>query len=224
MKRPSPSLVVSVLALVVATGGTSYAAATIGTNDIQNQAVTSAKIKTGNLVSHDILDGTIREQDLSPSVQAGLGSDSRWVLVNAAGQIEAASDDDFEIVAAYPADPAAANGNVYIDAGEDLSNNGFVATIALQNTSDQNADGISNGTAPNADANPEFSGEIAVSRCNVGAPTTPPTPPTACAPEGARNANSFVVSPRNSDGTRTTADTRKRFYVILAGDSSDRVN
>jgi hypothetical protein len=139
------------------------------------------------------------------------------VLVNAAGQIEAASDDDFTIVAAYPASPDAANGNVYIDAGEDLSDNGIVASIALQNTSDQNADGISNGAAPGPDANPEFSGEISVSRCNTGAPTMPATPPTACAPEGARNAQSFVVSPRNSDGTRTTADTRKRFYVVLAG-------
>ncbi len=65
MKRPSPSLVVSVLALVVATGGTSYAAATVGTSDIQAGAVTSAKIATENVGSLDIKDGTIRNRDLS---------------------------------------------------------------------------------------------------------------------------------------------------------------
>ncbi len=238
MKRPSPSLVVSILALVVATGGTSYAAATVGTDDLEANAVTSAKIATENVGSLDIKDGTIRDRDLSADTRRGLqgprgaaGADgqdgqdghdatTRWALVNAAGQIEASSG-GFTIVAAYPVTPDAANGNVYINANEDLSDNGLVATIALQNTSDLDGDGVSNGTAPGPDANPEFSGEISVSRCNVGAPTMPPTPPTACAPEGARNATSFVVSPRNSDGTRTGADTRKRFYVVLTGDSSD---
>ncbi len=218
MKPPSPSLAVSVLALVVATAGTSYAAATVGTADIQNQAVTSAKIATENVGSLDIRNGTVKREDLRPEVAGQL--DGRWLLINAVGEIEASSG-GFTVVAAYPASPAAANGNVYIDAGEDLADNGIVATIALQNTTDQDADGISNGTSADPDANPEFSGEIAVSRCNVGAPTTPATPPTACAPEGARNAQSLVVSPRNSDGTRTTADTRKRFYVVLTGDSSD---
>ena len=78
---------------------------------------------------------------------------------------------------------------------------------------------------PGADANPEFSGEVAVSMCGVTDQT-----PTNCAPPGAQNDRSFVVSPRMSDGTVTSgagtpADpgTRKRFYVIITGDSSDYV-
>ena len=42
--------------------------------------------------------------------------------------------------------------------------------------------------------------------------------PTNCAPTAAQNNTSFVVSPRNSDGSVTSADTRKRFYVVVTGD------
>ncbi|MDP2709725.1 MAG: hypothetical protein Q8O56_00780 [Solirubrobacteraceae bacterium] len=137
---------------------------------------------------------------------------SRWFLVNAAGQIEAQSG-GFTITTCYPADPAAANGNCYVDTGADLTNKGINATIALQNTTDQNGDGITNGTAPGADANPEFSGEISASRCftpGEGAIVN-------CAPTGTNNPNHVVISPRNSDGTATTDGTRKRFYVTIAG-------
>jgi hypothetical protein len=65
-------------------------------------------------------------------------------------------------------------------------------------------------------ADPEFSGEIAASQCGL--------PITACAPPGAGNVNHFVVSPRMSDGSVTTSDTgRKRFYVVITGDSTDYV-
>ncbi len=136
---------------------------------------------------------------------------TRWLLVNAAGEIERQSG-GFRIVAAYPANPNAANGNVYIDAGEDLTDNGITATIALQNTDNQRG-GTMNGTNgedgnPDAGDNLEFSGEISATQCQLPGIV-------ACAPEGARNPNSFVVSPRLSNGERTTNDTRKRFYVMI---------
>ena len=43
-----------------------------------------------------------------------------------------------------------------------------------------------------------------------------------CAPAGTDNTNHLVVSPRNSDGSFTTDGARKRFYVVVTGDSSDR--
>jgi len=135
---------------------------------------------------------------------------TRWFLVNAAGVIEAQSG-GFTITACYPAAPAAANGNCYVNTGEDLTNNGVSATIALQNTTDQNGDTITNGRAPGDNANPEFSGEITASRCftpGAGAIVN-------CAPTGTNNPNHVVVSPRNSDGSFTTDGTRKRFYVTI---------
>jgi hypothetical protein len=51
-RRPSASLVISMLALVVALGGTAYAAATlpknsVGTKQLKNKAVTTSKIANG---------------------------------------------------------------------------------------------------------------------------------------------------------------------------------
>lgn len=224
LHKPSPALGVSIAALVVATGGTSYAAAMIGSADIENDSIRSVDVRDGKLKSRDVKDGTLRKKDLGfdatgprgPEGPQGPAGESRWALVNAAGEIEAQSG-GFTVAAAYPtltntAVPPApdnslrANGNVYIDAGEDLTDNGIVATIALQNSVDQNGDGNTNGRGGNAF---EFSGEISTSICGL--------PGTACAPPGTNTTEYLVVSPRNSDGSVTTGTERKRFYVVVTG-------
>jgi len=58
LHRPSPALVVSVIALTVALGGTSYAAIvlpanSVGTRQIKKNAVTTAKVKNGSLRNAD---------------------------------------------------------------------------------------------------------------------------------------------------------------------------
>lgn len=233
-RRPSAALIVSVFALLVALGGTSYAAVKIQTRDIAQGAVTSAKIKNETIGSNDVRDGSLRARDFGGALPAGPEGPrgpqgpagvSRWALVDSSGAIVAQSG-GFTVTTAYPtlantapdgqpSNALRANGNVYINAGEDLSDNGIIATVALQNTVDLNGDTVVNGRAPGADANPEFSGEIAVSQCG--------TPITACAPAGTGNTNHLVVSPRNSDGSPTTDGQRKRFYVIVTGDSTDPV-
>ena len=230
LRRPSPSMAVSVLALVVASTGTSYATGLIGSSDIKNNSVSSVDLKnrtikgkdvrTGAIGAKQVKDGSLRSRDFKagqlpagaqgPAGPAGVG---RWALVDATGAIIAQSG-GFTVAAGYVAAPAAANGNVYINAGENLANNGVIATIALQNTVDQDGDGVMNGRAPGADANPEFSGEIAAAVCTPGV--------VNCAPPGTGNTNHLVVSPRNSDGSFTTDADRKRFYVVVTGDSSDR--
>ena len=230
LRRPSPSMAVSVMALVVASTGTSYATGLIGSADIQNGSIQSKDVKDGSLKGRDIKgssigsnkirNGSLKERDFKdgvlqagpagPQGPAGVG---RWALVDATGTIIAQSG-GFSVTAGYPAAPAAANGNVYINAGENLSNNGIIAVVALQNTVDQNGDMVMNGRAPGADANPEFSGEIAAAMCQPGV--------VNCAPPGTANTNHLVVSPRNSDGSFTTDGARKRFYVVVTGDSSDR--
>lgn len=218
LHKPTPAMAVSVMALVVAMGGTSYAAAMIGSADIKNDSVRSVDVK----------DGTLKKKDLrfeatgprGPQGVEGPAGAGRWVLINAAGEIEAQSG-GFTVAAAYPTLPDTAvppapnnslraNGNVYIDAGEELTDNGVVATIALQNSVDTNNDGNTNGRGGNSF---EFSGEISTSICGLAG--------TACAPMGTNTTDHFVVSPRNSDGSVTSGTERKRFYVILSGDSSD---
>ncbi len=146
------------------------------------------------------------------------GSSTRWFLVDATGAIVAQSG-GFTVAAAYPelantapagspSNALRAAGNVYVDAGEDLSGSGIVATIALQNQVDQNGDGVTNGRAGSPDANPEFSGEISATLCGV-------TGVVACAPAGTNNTEHLVISPRLSDGSVTTSQDRKRFYVVI---------
>ena len=224
-RRPSPALIVSSLALVVATGGTSYAAVMITGKDIKNNTVTSKDVRNNTIKSKDVKNKSLRAKDfrasdlpVGPAGPAGPAGAGRWALVNAAGQIEAQSG-GFSVTAGYPALPSPGNGNVYINANEPLGNNGIVTSIALQNRIDQNGDAVTNGRAAGADTNPEFSGEISVSQC---APTN--TAATNCAPTGTNNVNHFVVSPRNSDGSFTSDGVdRKRFYVIITGDSTDYV-
>jgi 2',3'-cyclic-nucleotide 2'-phosphodiesterase (5'-nucleotidase family) len=216
MKKPSPSILVSSAALLVALGGTSYAAVQVTGKDIKNGTVTTKDVKNNNLTGRDIKNGSVKGKDLKPGT---IPTGARWALVNAAGQIEAQSG-GFTVVSAYPtlaptatdAQGLRANGNVYVDAGEPLGNNAITAQVVLQNTVDQNGDGVTNGRG--ATANPEFSGEISVSQCG--------TPVTACAPAGTAVPNVFAVSPRLSDGSVTTGENRKRFYVVVVGDSSDR--
>ena len=238
LRRPSPSMAVSVMALVVASTGTSYAAGLIGSDDIRNNSITTRDVKDGSLKGRDvkgdsigsnkIRNGSLKSKDfkagqlpagaVGPAGPAGVG---RWALVDSTGAIIAQSG-GFSVAAAYPTlAPAGtdvtglrANGNVYINAGENLSNNGILAVVALQNTVDQNGDGVTNGRAAGGDANPEFSGEITAAMCQPGV--------VNCAPPGTGNTNHLVVSPRNSDGSFTTDGTRKRFYVVVTGDSSDR--
>jgi hypothetical protein len=214
LTKPSPSLVVSSAALLVALGGTSYAAATINGANLKNGSVTGKKIASKTITSQDIKNGSIKAKSLKDGV---VPDAARWALVNAAGQIEAQSG-GFTVVAAYPTLPNTAtapapdnslraNGNVYLDTGSALAGHAITATVVLQNTVDQNGDGITSGRATGADSNPEFAGEISVSQCG--------TPITACAPPGAASNNVLVVSPRDSDGTVTTDSDRKRFYVVV---------
>lgn len=241
LRRPSPSMAVSIMALVVASTGTSYAAGLIGSDDIRNNSIQSKDVKDGSLKGRDIKgssigsnkirNGSLKSKDfkagqlpagaVGPAGPAGVG---RWALVDATGAIIAQSG-GFTVTAAYPTLPntavapadnsARANGNVYINAGENLSNNGIITTIALQNTTDLNpTDGVTTGRAAGPDANPEFSGEITAAMCQPGV--------VNCAPPGTGNFNHLVVSPRNSDGSFTTDGARKRFYVVVTGDSSDR--
>ena len=64
LRRPSPALVVAVLALSVALGGTSYAAMTI----------TGAQVKDGSITTRDIRDHTLRTEDFERGSRPALAS------------------------------------------------------------------------------------------------------------------------------------------------------
>jgi hypothetical protein len=65
-RRPSPAMVVALVALFVALGGTSYGVATgsIGSRQIKNNSIRSKDIRNNNVRGKDIRTGTIRSSDV----------------------------------------------------------------------------------------------------------------------------------------------------------------
>ena len=66
--RPSPALVVSVIALVAATGGTGYAAAKIA-----KDSVGAREIRAGAVASSELKDGSVRLRDLAAEARPTAG-------------------------------------------------------------------------------------------------------------------------------------------------------
>ncbi len=197
---PRPAMIVAMLALVVALGGSAYAASKIDTGDIKNNAITARQVengtlkgkdfKTGGLTTGDVRDGKLQLKDLSDSAIAQLRP--RWLLLNEQGQIEEQSG-GFTVIDGYQT-----NDNVYVDSGSSMVGHGITATVALQNKLELD------GT-PGSD--PSFDGQVSVGRCQ--------TTTVECAPPGAKNENAFVVSPRKDDGTATGPANRERVYVEI---------
>ncbi len=89
IRLPSPSLVISCLALGVALGGTSYAASKIpdksvgqaalrngavGSTKIKANAVNGSKVQDGTLTGRDLQDGTLTAKDLRKGVLPAAGT------------------------------------------------------------------------------------------------------------------------------------------------------
>jgi len=72
--RPTPSFVISAIALFVALGGTSYAVATgsIDSREIKNNSVRGTDIKNSTVQGKDIKNGTIKQGDISDTTEAAL--------------------------------------------------------------------------------------------------------------------------------------------------------
>ena len=86
IRRPSPSLVVACLALLVALGGTGYAAIKLPAN-----SVTSVQVKDRSLLSKDFKAGQLPAGPQGPAGPAGPAAAGRWALVLPNGTIVAQS-------------------------------------------------------------------------------------------------------------------------------------
>jgi hypothetical protein len=106
MGHISPATVIATVALIVALGGTSYAAValapnSVGTSQIKEGAVQSSDIKDGTIVSADIAAGAIQTSDLSKVAAKALdGKDGKDGAQGPAGPAGATG----------PAGPAGASG------------------------------------------------------------------------------------------------------------------
>ncbi len=87
--RPAPSMIVALVALFVAMGGVSYAAATIGSAQIKNNSVRSKDIRNSDVRGKDIRTGTLGSSDVKND--ALTGSD---VLESSLGKVPSAGTAD----------------------------------------------------------------------------------------------------------------------------------
>jgi hypothetical protein len=77
MRRPTPALVISCIALLIALGGTGYATVlqvprnSVGTAQLKNSAVTSAKVKNRSLLRRDFAAGQVPAGPRGPAGPAG---------------------------------------------------------------------------------------------------------------------------------------------------------
>ena len=206
-RRPSPALVIACMALFVALGGVSYGVATgsIDSREIQDGSVRNADFKKGTLRGNEAKPdgfggGAIKESTLGEVPKAenadqlgGQGADrykTRWALIDEQGQIEQQTG-GFAL-----RDCFVTNTNCYLDAGEDVRDNGIHAQIAIQN----------NDAVPDSS---RLSGETGVAPCGAAFVT--------CAPPNTEDNNVLVVAPRDSAGATVTAGSRFRFYVFVTG-------
>ncbi len=72
IRLPSPAMGVALVALVVALGGTSYAALRIGTNQIRNNAITSPKIRNGAVKNIDLARNSVVTAKIVANAVTGL--------------------------------------------------------------------------------------------------------------------------------------------------------
>jgi hypothetical protein len=72
IRLPSPAMGVALVALLVALSGTTYAAVRIGTAQIKNNAITSAKIRNGHVRSVDLARNSVVTAKILASAVTGL--------------------------------------------------------------------------------------------------------------------------------------------------------
>jgi hypothetical protein len=145
-RRPSPAMIVALVALVAALGGTAYAAGQINGNSIQKQSIGGGKLKKKTLTGYQV---NVNKLGTVPS--SGRALDTLWAVVhNPAGPGNAslvrASDPTISVTEAGGAVDVIFPGDIAICANVASRNNDGtsvpMAGYAQTNISPANSDAI----------------------------------------------------------------------------------
>ena len=140
-RRPSAPLVISILALFVALGGSAFAASQIRTDDIKNRAVAKPKLAKNAVAGNKIKNKTINGKKIKAGAVTGAkigdgvvgdgnldsATKTRWAVVTAGGDLRRSRG-----VSATTAADSTGNYNVTVD--RDITACSWVATIGSGNT------------------------------------------------------------------------------------------
>jgi len=142
----SPATVIACIALLVALGGTGYAAVTlprnsVGNAQLKNDAVTTSKVKNHSLLRVDFASGQVPPGPRGPvgppgpagaagargpTGPAGAGAATQWALVGGGGGVVASSGG---VSVQHPA-----TGNYYVTFSNALTGKAILSTQALTDT------------------------------------------------------------------------------------------
>jgi hypothetical protein len=138
MRRPSPALVISLVALFVALGGTGYAAFRVDSEDIAPGAVTQEKIAPGAVTGGKVKESTLKQVPSAKTAQQ-LSFMRQFFIKLGAGQSQTiATNGNVKLIAlCIPDSPAAGDTDVRIVA--ETSDTGTVMN------GDNNYDGSTGG-------------------------------------------------------------------------------
>lgn len=135
-RRPSPALVVSIVALVVASSGTAVAAShylITNSKQIKNGVITGADIRNGSLTGHDIKPGSIDASELKASLrQAATTPPTKALEAYRKTGPQVANGGEAK-VATLTLDPGAYALFAKVNMTPDVQDNGLLNTLFKQN-------------------------------------------------------------------------------------------
>jgi hypothetical protein len=197
--RPSPALIISIVALFVALGGTGYALTVTG-KTVKNNSLTGADVKNNSLTTKDIKDRSLRARDFlggelpggggggsapgKPGSNGSNGSALGYARVNGNGTIDPTASKNVALISKF------ATGHYCLNYTGGTASN-FVATIDVSGA-DSRKSRVS-GTAVPAAVGPS---------CPAGADIV-----------------IFTAQDRSPDGTaaQTAVPTDLPFYIAVVG-------
>ena len=204
--RPSPAMVIATIALLVALAGTGYAATSlpansVGNRQLQNNAVTSAKVKDHSLLSVDIAPGQIPRGPRGPQGLPGLPgaqgakgttgpqgpsatSSTKWALIGKDGNVIASSTP-------APAVVQSGLGQYYVSFGSAVTGHAIIVSSASRDADNGNR------------------GTVYATICGTTGSSSPPDTST-CA---LNNSTSFVYVTTLNNGNTTPAS--HPFYIAV---------
>jgi hypothetical protein len=206
--RPSPALLIAMIALLVALAGTGYAAATlprnsVGNAQLQNNAVTTSKVKNFSLLKADFAPGQIprgargstgppgppgtdgARGPTGPAGTPGTAAVAKWALIGPSGLVVASSNPAPLVIQSGP-------GRYYLNFGSPVTGH----AIIVSPVSRDNDNGVR--------------GVVFATICGGGSGTPPPDTSTCAA-----NNNTNTVFVTSLDNTNSFPANHGFYIAVL---------